>query len=207
MAEGPPSAWHVVRRVWSYRGEERANFMRVLAVACFYAIELINYHGLDLGVVAFQQVEGVDQTFHAAVTALTVAWIASAVAVMILMRSRRFPPALKYVTTSVDIVLLTAILLIADGPKSPLVIAYFVVLAGAPLRLSAPLVRYTTLAAVAGYVVLIGDAWLRRPEMQVPRYQQLMTLLALVLAGLALVQLMKSLREAAEAYAERKEAS
>jgi len=193
--------------VWSYRGEERANFMRVLAVACFYAIELINYHGLDLGVVAFQQVEGVDQTFHAAVTALTVAWIASAVAVMILMRSRRFPPALKYVTTSVDIVLLTAILLIADGPKSPLVIAYFVVLAGAPLRLSAPLVRYTTLAAVAGYVVLIGDAWLRRPEMQVPRYQQLMTLLALVLAGLALAQLMKSLREAAEAYAERKEAS
>jgi hypothetical protein len=207
MSEALPSAWHVVRRVWSYRGEERANLMRILAIACFYAVELINYHGLDLGFVTFERVEGVDQTFHAAVTALTVAWMASAVGVIITMRSRRFPEALKFVTTSVDIVLLTAILLIADGPKSPLVIAYFVILAGAPLRLSAPLVRYTTMATIIGYVVLVGDAWLRRPELRVPRYQQIMTVLALGLAGLALGQLMKALREAADAYAARKEMS
>ncbi len=206
MAEALPSAWHVVRRVWSYRGEERANLMRILAIACFYAIELVNYHGLSLGFVDFEQVEGVDQTFHAAVTALAVAWMACAMGVLIIMRSRRFPEALKYVTTTVDVVLLTAILLIADGPKSPLVIAYFVILAGSPLRLSAPLVRYTTLATIAGYVFLIGDAWLRRPDMQVPRYQQVMTILALGLAGLALSQLMKALREAADAYAARKEA-
>lgn len=207
MSNEVVSPWDVVRRVWSYRGEERANFMRIVAIACFYAIELVNYHGLDLGFVAFEQVEGVDQVFHAAVTAFTVAWIATAVGVMILMRSRRFPPALKYVTTSIDVLLLTSILLIADGPKSPLVIAYFVVIAASPLRLSVALVRYTTVAAIVGYVVLVGDAWMRRPETHVPRYQQVMMVLALALAGLTLSHFVKSLRDAADAYAARKEAA
>jgi hypothetical protein len=206
MVEGAPSAWDVVRRVFSYRGEERANLVRIFAIAAFYAIEMINHHGLSLGFIELEQVEGVDQRFHAAVTALTVAWIASAAAVWILLRNRRFPPALKYVSTGVDVALLTSILLIADGPKSPLLVVYFIILAGAPLRLSLPLVRFTTVATIAGYVVLIGDAWMRRPELRVPRYQQLMTILALALAGVALGQLMRALREAAEAYATRKSA-
>ncbi|RLB51502.1 MAG: hypothetical protein DRJ42_16720 [Deltaproteobacteria bacterium] len=196
----------MVERVWSYRGEERANLMRILAIACFYAIELVNRHGLNLGFIEFPPVEGVDERFHAAVTALAVAWVASALGVLIMMRSRRFPTTLKYITTTVDVVLLTSILLIADGPRSPLVITYFIILAAAPLRFSAGLVRYTALATIVGYVVLVGDAWLRRPETRVPRYQQLMTILALALAGLALVYLMKMLREAAEAYAARREA-
>lgn len=206
MTAGIPSAWHVVRRVWSYRGEERANFMRILGIACFYVIELINRYGLNLGFVEFPPVEGVDQRFHAAVTALAVAWIASALGVLIMMRSRRFPPALKYITTTVDVVLLTSILLIADGPESPLIITYFIILATAPLRFSAPLVRYTTAATIFGYVILLGDAWLRRPETRVPRYEQVMTVLALALTGFALMELMRALREAAEAYAARKEA-
>jgi hypothetical protein len=206
MSDAAPSPWHVVRRVWSYRGEERANLVRILAVACFYVIELINYHGLDLGFVSFEQVEGVDSRFHAAVTALSVAWIATAIAVLVLMRNQKFPPALKYITTTIDVVLLTTILTIADGPKSPLVVAYFIILAGAPLRFSLPLVRYTTLATIAGYVLLVGEAWLRRPEMRVPRYEQLTVIIALALSGIALGQLMRALREAAEAYASRRAA-
>ncbi|MEM9070954.1 MAG: hypothetical protein AAGE52_20760 [Myxococcota bacterium] len=203
MSEGVPSPWSVVQRVWSYRGEERANVMRVIAIAVFYVVQLANRHGLNLGILKLEAVESVTAEFHAAVTALTVAWMAVALGALVMMRSRRFPPALKYVTTTIDVVLLSALLLIADGPRSPLVVIYFIVLAGAPLRFSVPLVRYTTFATIAGYIFVVGDAWLRRPELQVPRYQQVIMVLTLGFCGLVLSQLMRAVRDAAESYSAR----
>lgn len=198
-----PTAWHVVRRLQSYRGEERANVVRIGAIACFYAIELINRHGLNLGFIELEQVSGVDDRFHAAMTALTAAWIVAAMIVVVLMRNQRFPPALKYITTSVDVFLLTMMLMVADGPSSPLVVVYFLILAGSPLRFSLAHVRFTTAAVVLGYVVTLGDAWMRRPNLRVPRYEQIMMILAFVITGIALAELVRAVRAAAEGYAAR----
>lgn len=200
-----PSAWHVVRRLQSYRGEERANVVRIGAIACFYAIELINRHGLNLGFIELERVSGVDDRFHAAMTALTAAWIIAAMGVVVLMRNQRFPPALKYVVTSVDVFLLTMMLMVADGPSSPLVVVYFLILAGSPLRFSLAHVRFATVAVVLGYVVTLGDAWMRRPTLRVPRYEQIMMVMAFVITGIALTELVRAVRDMAEGYAARRE--
>ena len=47
-------------------------------------------------------------------------------------------------------------LTIADGPRSPLVVAYFLVIALAALRLSLPLMWMATLGSMAGYLFLLG---------------------------------------------------
>lgn len=200
---GTPTAWHVVRRLQSYRGEERANVVRIGAIACFYAIELINRHGLNLGFIELERVSGVDDRFHAAMTALTAAWIVAAMGIVMLMRNQRFPPALKYVVTTVDVFLLTMMLMVADGPSSPLVVVYFLILAGSPLRFSLAHVRFTTAAVVVGYIVTLGDAWMRRPNVRVARYEQLMMILAFVITGIALAELVRAVRAAAEGYADR----
>jgi len=205
--EAMPSPWHVVRRVQAYRGEERANLLRIIGIAAFYVVELLNHHGLDLGFVTFEKVDGVDGDFHAAITALTVAWVAIAAGVLVLMRNRVFPPALKYVTTTFDVIALTGMLTIADGPSSPLVIGYFLVLVIAPLRFSLPLVRYATGLVLLGYVLLLVQTELARPTLQVPRYQQVMMGLALLLSGVVLGQLVRAMRDAAETFAARAGAS
>ena len=64
-----------------------------------------------------------------------------------------------------DLVLLTAILMVADGPRSPLVVGYPLVIVLATLRLNLPLVRFATLGAAAGYLILLGYArWYARVD-------------------------------------------
>ena len=62
-------AWYIVGRWEEYEGETRANVLRLAAVAAFYAIELTNYHGLDLGFIQLPKVS--DTAFHQTVTAIT----------------------------------------------------------------------------------------------------------------------------------------
>ncbi len=39
--------WYIVGRWQEFEGEERANLLRVVGIAAFYIIELINYYGLS----------------------------------------------------------------------------------------------------------------------------------------------------------------
>src|SRR4051794_38604343 len=138
LGTGPiDRTWHVVGRWQEYEGEGRTNLIRSAGIAGFYIIELLNYHGLRLGVFEVPRIR--DRDFHLAVTALAVAWTMVALGVLLCLRRQVFPAALKYVSTACDLVLLTAVLMVANGPRSPLVVAYFLILALATLRLSPPL--------------------------------------------------------------------
>ncbi len=64
--------WFIVGRLREYDGEQRANLLRIVGIAAFYTIELINRYGLQLGILDMPPVAGVDQRFHLAVTALAV---------------------------------------------------------------------------------------------------------------------------------------
>src|SRR6516165_11728851 len=64
--------WYIVGRWEEFEGEGRANLLRLIGVCAFYAVELINYHGLNLGFLQMAPV--VDRAFHLAATMLTVAW-------------------------------------------------------------------------------------------------------------------------------------
>ncbi len=200
------SLWFIVSRRQEYDGEWRANFLRITGIVLFYGIELINYPGLHLGFLEIPREESVDRRLHEALTALAVAWTAVSIAVHICLRWKLVPSLFKYVTTGVDIVFLTSVLVLADGPRSPMVVAYFLLIPLAALRFSLPLVRCATVGTILGYLFLCGYArWFSGRDIRVPRYYQMIMIVALLLTGLLLGQAVRSARRMAREYAERRE--
>lgn len=194
--------WFIVGRWQSFEGEARANLLRIVAIGVFYLVELVNYYGLDLGFIEMPKVA--ETPFHQAVTALAVVWTLLALGIMFCLSHRIFPSGLKYVSTGCDVVLLTGILVVASGPRSPLVVGYFLVIALSTLRFSLPLVRFSTVASMAGYLFLLGHAkWFTERDVRVPRYHQVIFLLALALVGIVLGQVIRRVRRLAEDYAAR----
>ena len=194
----PERRWFIAGRWQHYEGELRANQYRLLGILLFYLNELVNYYGLNLGFVQFPKVPSVTPAFHGAITSLCVAWVMCAWLVQTSLGQRIFPPSLKYLTTLVDLVVTTAVLMVADGPKSPLVVGYFLIINLSALRLEPRLVKLTTAGAVLGYVVLLGHAAWWRPEVKVPRYHEVITVLALTLAGLFAADVVARVRRLAE---------
>lgn len=179
----------IVQRLEDYRGEARANTLRVVSIGVFYLIELANRYGLNLRVIDFPSFR--DDDFHRAVTALAAAWAILALAIHLLLLARRFPPVLKYLTTALDGFLLTLVLLVAEGPRSPLVLGYALIIAMSALRLNASLARFATCVAISGYLGLIATVSLEsHRDVTVPRYVECFTLATLGLIGLAISQSM-----------------
>lgn len=200
--------WYIVGRWQEYEGEGRANLLRIIAIAAFYGIELFNYHGPKFA--GLHMPQSVTREFHVAVTALAVAWTMVGLGVLLCLRRHIFPAALKFVSTGCDLVLLTSILMLADGPRSPLVAGYFLIIALATLRFNLPLVRCAAVGAMVGYLTLLGhDKWFRFPKVDpselVPRYHQLIVLLALGLTGIMLGQVIRRVHHVAKEYARRME--
>jgi hypothetical protein len=199
---GADRQWYIVGRWQEYDAEARANLLRIIAIAAFYTIELVNYYGLNLGVIEMPKIR--DEPFHRAITALSVAWTMAGLGILLCLRRHVFPAWLKFVSTACDMLLLTAILTVADGPKSPMVVGYFLILAVATLRLNLQLVWFSTAGSLAGYVVLLGYAkWFTDRDLRVPRYQELISMLAIVLTGVILGQVVRRVRAMAEDYALR----
>jgi hypothetical protein len=205
--------WFIVGRWEEYQGESRANLLRIVGIGAFYTIELLNYYGFRLG--GFEIPQAVEKPFHQTVTALAVAWTMVALGTLLCLRRQVFPAVLKYITTGADLLLLTGILMVADGPRSPLVIAYFLVIVLAALRFQLPLIWFATIGAMAGYLVLLGYAkWFAGREesifgpreLTVPRYHELIFLLGLGLCGIVLGQVIRRVKSMAAEFARRVEA-
>jgi len=193
--------WFIVGRWQEYGGEGRANLLRIVAVAVFYAIELVN----------FQWLQAVSLDFHRAVTALAVAWTMVALGVLLCLRRQLFPPALKYISTLCDLVLLTSMAALGGGPASPLVFVYFPLLALAALRFQLRLVWCATAGSMVGYVVLLGlghPDWFGSADAPrtVPRVEQLVVLVSLLLTGVILGQVIRRSRNLADEFAQRLQA-
>lgn len=196
--------WYIVGRWQEYEGEAKANLLRIIGIGAFYTIELVNYHGLRLGWLELPKVEGVGERCHQAVTALAVAWVMTSLGVFFSLRRQIFPAALKYLSTAADIVYLTAILMLADGPRSAMVVGYFLVVALAGLRFNLSLVWFSTGGSMFAYLFLLGyGRWFAAPErnLRIERYQELIFLLALALSGIVLGQTVLRVRRIAEDYA------
>lgn len=195
--------WHIVQRWQEYQGELRANLLRVIAIGAFYAIELLQYHGFAL----FTVEPAIAPATHRAITLLCAGWTLFALAVLLCLRRRFFPPALKFISVAGDLAMLTAVLTVADGVRSPATVAYFVILALATLRFSLPLMWFTSLGALVSYGLVLGyDRWFREYEgtpQHLPRYQQVMFAVALLLTGLVLGQVIRRVRGVAMEFAAR----
>lgn len=199
----PAFHWFVSLRRQEYEGEARANLLRIMAIAAFYAVELVNYRGLDCLFIHWPRVAGVDWHFHLAMTMLSGAWALTGWAVLVLLRRGVFPALLKFASTACDVIYLTAILIIADGPRSPLTVAYFPLIALAGLRFDLALVRFATIASLLGYAVLLGHSASLRPEMSPPPHVAVTFILALGFTGIWLGQIIRRTRDLAHDFAAR----
>ncbi len=196
--------WEDTRRLEGWAGEARINLIRAVALLGLYGAHLVD-------VVVFSDGDEARAAFHSALTAL-VAPYAVLVAILHACLVRRWvPPALKYVVTAIDLVLVTAVIAVTpEGPRSYLVILYFLVIAAAPLRLSIPLVATATFGAMAGYMIVMGEyAWHRigfeeyytpGPH-RIPRVQQFVIEMSLLCAGVLAGQVVRQVRRVASGHA------
>lgn len=193
-------AWHVASRLGEIEGEARANALRAIGILLFYGLELLAYHGETLGL-PFAYARPLEQ--HRAISLLAAGWTLVAVVVDALLRRRLAPWALPFASTGADLVLLTALLAVSEGPRSPFVVGYFLVLGLSGLRLSLALVRFTTALAAAAWLALLGIAHLTGRDLPT-RYHQALLLASIVFAGILLGQAVRRARRVAEEYAERR---
>src|ERR1044072_3998450 len=92
-SEADDRHWYIVGRWQEYEGEGRTNLLRIVGIAAFYIVELINYYGLNLGFVEMPRIR--DRPFHLAVTALAVSWTMASLAVLSCLRRHVFPAAVR----------------------------------------------------------------------------------------------------------------
>jgi hypothetical protein len=211
--------WFIVQRWQAYEAEARANLLRIIAIGAFYLVHLWSYLSAQgrLPNFSFLQLAGagdINRQFHLLVTLLAVAWSMLALGILIALQQRLFPRWLPFFSTSCDIVMLTSIVCIGSAARSPLVAGYFLILVLSALRLSLPLVWFSTLGCVSGYLCVLGVAkWPDRfgitkllgepTDLRVPRYHQMIMLLAIVLAGVMLGQIIRRVRQMVEEFAQR----
>lgn len=187
-------AWEAAERVEAWAGEVRVNFVRLVAIAVFYGHHLIQVYVVKRVMPA---------RFHLTVSAIAVAWTLAALALHVVLARRWNPPWLKYAAAAWDATMATAVLLVYDGPKSPLLPLLFLLIATAPLRMNLKMVWATTLLAIAAYAFVCGHARWVRPESRVPRPQQVIVALALASAGALAGQAVRQARRFARDYGDR----
>ncbi len=109
-------------------------------------------------------VPGEGGTFHKLITLLVLIWAAGAVLFQRLSTWSKGGEPSIYSWAVFDVAMLTLILLIGDGPRSILTIAYPILIASTALRFRIMLVW--TVAGLSGlsYALLVLDAHFRRPS-------------------------------------------
>lgn len=188
-----PDAWAGVQRIEGWTGESRVNMIRLAAVIGFYLNHL--YH---LG--SHGQAEGL-MRYHMLVTLLSFAGGVAAFELGRMLRARYFPPWMPYATMLWDTLLVTSIALLGNGPLSPVVLLYFIILAGSPLRLSRRFVVVTWCAVFAGYNFLLGHQLQYRPDVRVPHDEIHVVYLSMVFTALMAGQSVRQARRISDGHA------
>lgn len=183
-------AWNAAQRLEGLAGEVRVNLIRLVALVAFYGHHLVN-------VFLIRDNPSLQGAYHTVVTSLVLAWALAVLIIHYCLMRRWLPGILKYIVTAWDILLITTLLMIGGDGRSMLAVLYFLVIVGAPLRLSLPLVWMATLGAMAGYAFFLGYVrWqLGLPmEQRLSRPQQVVFVLALGAAGLLAGQFVRQCR-------------
>lgn len=185
----------------AYRGEARANWVRVSLVGVFYALHLWSYASSQGWISdwfpAVAELCTVTAELHKQVTFIALAWVALALAVRMALRSGFFPIWLGMLSTTLDTLLLVALLVSTSGPQSPLVPGFLLLVLLAGLRLELRLVWLTTAASMIGYLAVCAAA--KWPELgssldaslRVPRYHQALIVAAILMTGVMVGQMIR----------------
>ena len=198
--------WRIIQRWQQYTAETRVNLIRAIGIAVFYLIQLIHFNFFDI---PDEQLEAATK-FHHNTTLLCAGWFAIVLTITYCLTIRWFPPYFKYITTTTDLFMLTAIASFGSASASPLVYVYFVMLVMAALRFDLWLIRISTAIACFCYVGLLtisSPDWMGSADLaderSVSRLTQLIVLAALILAGVSLGQIARRAQVFALEFHER----
>lgn len=155
-------------------GERRINVLRAAALAVLYVNELLNFHVLGV----------VDAHFHRLVTLATVLYGLCAAGQWWLINLRGFySRQVKYAAMLADALFLTFVLGLADGPSSPLVPVYYLLIAVSALRYNRRATFTGAAFCAAAFLVLQQHALLRRPALAVHTYVAVIQVLCMLMMG------------------------
>jgi len=151
----PPNAG---QKLWSWARRQPALAARALGFGVFYGVAVVNYLRGEI-----------DWGYYWRVSVLLTAWLAASVVCQRAMtrQGARFPARLVWGTF--DAAFLLAVMLLADGVASPLIVAYPLLIVAAGLWFRVRFVTYMTVLAVLSYGVLVVDFYWIRPEL-VPQF-------------------------------------
>lgn len=192
--QGPSLPWVAAQRMEAWAGELRGNVIRLAAITAFYGHHLFNQFILK---------EQFPPGYTLAVSSIAIFWGIGSLALHVALAGRWLPAALPYAVVSFDVIMATSLLLVSDGPGSPLVVVLFLIVASSTLRLNLRLVWLATLLALFSFAFVCGHAKWRKPEWRIPRQRQVILALGLGGAGLLAGQAVRQARRLAKDYADR----
>ena len=168
----PAGFWDRLRR-WSRR--EPALVWRLAALAVATTVIQVNF-----------LFRGVDLPFHSKVLALLGVWGVVSFLFQRLLHTERFADAARFGWSAADILILTALLLLAqlDGSIGPLLIGYPLLIISAGLFFQVRLVWLTTFLSLIAFAALI----LQQPEPGPPHYSMIYAAVLAVLGFIVAYQ-------------------
>ncbi len=180
----------------------RGNLVRMIAILGFYSIHLLNVYLPSPSESTMRSAVGipgstVSNTVHIVVSILVFAWLIQALGIHLAAMTKPFSRRIAMAVIVGDIIWLTAALCFSTGAAGPMVAGYFLIIGLAALRLDLWLIRWATVATTFGYLFVLGATrWpiglLKEFQIEaVPRYHQLMTIVALGLMGVVIGQVVR----------------
>ena len=165
-----------VGRVRRWARRRPALAVTLVALVVFYANHLVSAYALRAA-----DERGAFQWF---VTSLVILWAAGATTFQYLTRWFRNGRVLIYGWATMDLLLFTGFLAVADGPSSSLLLGYPLLIAGTALRFRIGLIWFITGLSVAAYVGLALDAYWYRPHLATTAHDAVPFVLGLGVIGL-----------------------
>ncbi|MEE8452033.1 MAG: hypothetical protein V3R99_08970, partial [Thermoguttaceae bacterium] len=176
---------------WARRQPALAS--RLAAFSVFYAVEMVNW-----------QTGNVDEVFHWKISVLLAAWALASLACQQFVDSIRWSIQVRFAWGTLDSMMLLAVLFVADGAASPLVVGYPLLIVCSGLWFRVRFVSYMTALSLLSYGILIVDFYYWRPYPP-PQFdpnfdRPIINALALMLIGAAIAYLVHRVRTLSSFY-------
>jgi len=144
----------LLQRLVGWTRRQPALAARLGTLGLFYAIETVNH---------FAAV--VKWDFHWKVSVLMGLWAAASIACQRVIDSRRWDLSTRFVWGLLDSIFLLAVLLVANGAVSPLIVGYPLLIVASGLWFRVRFVGFITALSLLSYGVLVIDFYWWRPEL------------------------------------------
>ncbi|OGS11449.1 MAG: hypothetical protein A2234_04280 [Elusimicrobia bacterium RIFOXYA2_FULL_58_8] len=166
-------------------GEQKVNIIRLAAIAVFFADELLNYHVLH----------AVEPGIHARTLWTLVAWETFALMAWHQVNLRgAYARWMKYVSTGVDVLFLTFIIIALEANSGPLISLYYLLIAHSALRYSRRAILAVTGLSAAGYAAVWWSSFGNPRIPSVSTYAAGIHIIAMLVMGVIVSYVVKKMR-------------